>query len=124
MEDRRSRWLKSSSRLQSSGGSKVLEAMKTMVHMLLCGHSSTAGRCSLPNSMCDASSLVIGALQQWPRQVGAAALGYFNFGGAPRVSSVGFYGKSLGLAFIDCTWQMAITPLVKALSGELGLSPS
>jgi hypothetical protein len=40
------------------------------------------------------ASLVIDALQWWPRQVEAAAFGNFGFGGALRVPSLNIKGET------------------------------
>ena len=51
-----------------------------------------------------AMSLVLGDLHQRPRQVGAASLRVFIFGGAFEYRVSMFRVKTLGLTFSGCTW--------------------
>jgi hypothetical protein len=50
---RRSQWMKSSLRLLGDGRGWVLDAMQTILHMLLCGQA-VAVHCFHPNSTHDA----------------------------------------------------------------------
>jgi hypothetical protein len=62
-----------------------------------------AGQCSYLFGKCHSMCQVFGDLQQWPRQVGAAALEDCIFGGAPQVPIHDFHEENSSQAFIGCT---------------------